>query len=480
MRLVQHLWRVSSSASAKNMEAVCKAKEAHNRTCRFGGQATEVHLSWFDIERMGWESGDVICGLVVVGTRRCRRAGCASPAMPSPAGAVAARKSRSPKEVDAVAADRDLVPAGAPSAERGLMASIDVERAAEAPGGPVDRYTLRSASGAEVAILTLGGIVQSIRVPDRDGALAGVVLGFATADGYLSDDYLPANAYFGCIAGRYANRIAGGRFTLDGPSMCWRRTTGPNHLHGGDSGFDRRLWTATPAEGDGSAQVALSRTSPDGEEGYPGTVEVRVTYTWTDDHVLSIDYHARTDRPTIVNLTNHSYFNLAGEGSGSIDRHELTIHASRFTPLDETQIPTGELAPVDGTPFDFRAGRAIGPRVREAHPQLVLAQGYDHNLVLDGYGAGGGEDVHLAAELHDPGSGRRLEVHTTEPGLQLYSGNYLDGTVVGAGGRIYRQGDGMCLETQHFPNSPNVEDFPSTELRPGEELKSRTELRFSA
>jgi aldose 1-epimerase len=255
---------------------------------------------------------------------------------------------------------------------------------------------------------------------------------------------------------------------------------GPNHLHGGDSGFDRRLWTATPAEDSGSARVELSRTSPDGEEGYPGTVEVHVTYAWTDDHVLSIDYRARTDRPTIVNLTNHSYFNLAGEGSGSIDGHELTIHASRYTPLDETQIPTGELAPVEGTPFDFRAGRAVGDLVREAHPQLLLAQGYDHNLVLDGYGAGAGDDVHLAVELRDPRTGRRLEVHTTEPGLQLYSGNYLDGTVVGASGRIYRQGDGMCLETQHFPNSPNVADFPSTALAPGEEFRSRTELRFSA
>ncbi len=359
------------------------------------------------------------------------------------------------------------------------MASIHVEHAAEAPEGAVERCTLRSASGAEVAILTLGGIVQAIRVPDRDGKPANVVLGFTSAESYLSEDYLAANPYFGAVAGRFANRIAGGRFTLDGTDHALATNNGPNHLHGGASGFDRRLWTVTPAEGDGWARIELRRTSPDGEEGYPGTLGVRVTYTWTDDHVLSIDYHAETDRPTIVNLTNHSYFNLGGEGSGSIDGHELTLHASRYTPLDETQIPTGELAPVDGTPFDFRAGRAVGQLVREAHPQLLLAQGYDHNLVLDGYREGG-EGVHLAAELRDPVSGRRMEVHTTEPGVQLYSGNYLDGTIVGASGRIYRQGDGMCLETQHFPNSPNVADFPSTVLRPGEQFRSRTELRFGA
>ncbi len=357
------------------------------------------------------------------------------------------------------------------------MATVSVERAAGTADVPIDRYTLRAADGAEACVLTHGATLQAVRVPDREGRMANVVLGFASPEAYTTEDYRADNPYFGVIAGRYANRIAEGRFTLDGTEHQLTVNNGPNHLHGGDPGFDGHPWQARAVEGDGEAGVELWRTSPDGEQGYPGEVTVHVTYTWTDDHELRLDYAAEVRAPTILNVTNHAYYNLGGEGSGTAEDHLLRIAASRYTPVDETHVPTGELAPVEGTPMDFRSSRPIGERVREAHPQLMVAQGYDHNFALDAYREGTTEP-HEAAVLTDPASGRELRVHTTEPGLQFYSGNFLDGTVVGGSGRTYRQGDGVCLETQHFPNSPNLPHFPSTVVRPGTAFRSRTVLRF--
>jgi aldose 1-epimerase len=325
----------------------------------------------------------------------------------------------------------------------------------------------------EVAILTYGGIVQSIRVPDSRGRMANVVLGFASLD-----DYLSPNPYFGCITGRYANRIARGAFTLDGTSYSLALNEGTHTLHGGQKGFDKYVWQAREVEGEDGTGIALSRTSPDGEEGYPGALEVEVIYTLTGRNELRIDHRATTDAPTIVNLTNHSYFNLAGEGSGSILGHELWLNAGRYTPVDSGLVPTGEIAPVAGTPLDFTTPRAIGDRIREGFSQLILGRGYDHNFVLDRPGA---DDRSLlpAARAHDPVSGRILEVFTTEPGIQFYSGNFLDGSLVGASGTTYRQSDGFALETQHFPDSPNQPHFPSVVLRPGQVYRSTTVYAFS-
>jgi aldose 1-epimerase len=311
-------------------------------------------------------------------------------------------------------------------------------------------------------------------VPDRDGNIANVVLGFATLDDYVQWNHLP---YFGCITGRYANRIAGGRFTLDGVDYQLAVNNPPNALHGGLRGFDKQVWDVTETDSDDGVAVRLSRISPDREEGYPGTLDVAVTYTLTSVGDLRIDYHATTDRRTVVNLTNHTYYNLAGEGSGSVENHELQLFASRYTPVDVTSIPTGELAAVAGTPFDFTEPARVGARIRENHAQIVNGSGYDHNFVFDRPSP---DDTSLipAANLHDPSSGRRLSLFTTEPGVQFYSGNFLTGAFAGASGRRYRQGDGLALETQHFPDSPNQPDFPSTVLRPGEEFTSTTVMRF--
>mgnify|MGYP001396115194 FL=1 len=333
-----------------------------------------------------------------------------------------------------------------------------------------DLYVLKNARGVEVEILTYGGIVRSIRVPDRNGEMANVVLGFKTAE-----EYRGAHPYFGCITGRYANRIAGGKFTLDGVEYTLATNDGPNSLHGGAKGFDKREWSVdrvTPTE------LALSYLSPDGEEGYPGNLDVKVVYTLTDENALRIDYTAATDKPTIVNLTNHSYFNLKGEGSGSITGHILMINADRYTPINENLIPTGELAPVAGTPFDFRLPKIIGGGLRAAHPQIVRGLGYDHNFVL-ARPSFDDTSLILAARLYEPDSGRVMEVHTTEPGIQFYSGNMLDSRLAGASGRVYRQSDGLALETQHFPDSPNQPHFPSTVLRPGETYRSTTIYAFS-
>ncbi|GAA2702255.1 aldose epimerase family protein [Actinoplanes palleronii] len=346
------------------------------------------------------------------------------------------------------------------------MTSIDsTPFGALADGTVIEKWTLTGAGGASVSILTWGATLQSVRVPDRDGRLGEVTLGFADLAGYLD----PANPYFGSTVGRYANRIGGGAFTLDGTAFTVTPNEGRNTLHGGVQGFDKRVWSAERVE-DG---VRMSYSSPDGEEGFPGAVEVAVTFTFSssgDRDEFRIEYHATTDRPTVVSLTNHAYWNLAGEGSGTINEHLLRIGAAHYTPVDDQLIPTGELAPVAGTPFDFQEFHAIGARLRDDHPQLAAGLGYDHNYVLAGA---------EAAVVRDPASGRQLLIETTEPGLQFYSGNFLDGKLRGVSGRQYRQGDAFALETQHFPDSPNQPEFPSTVLRPGENYTSVTTHVFS-
>jgi aldose 1-epimerase len=323
----------------------------------------------------------------------------------------------------------------------------------------------------EVRTMSYGATIVSLRVPDRNGQSDDVVLGFDTLDGYLAPE-----PYFGAVVGRYGNRIAKGQFTLDGTTYHLATNNGPNHLHGGNKGFDKVLWTVTTKESAAGSSAIFARTSPDGEEGYPGNLQVRVTYTLTDRNELIIDYHATTDKATPVNLTQHSYFNMAGEGSGDILGQQLTIAADRYTPVDATLIPTGELAPVSGTPFDFRQPTAIGARIDRDDAQLKNGKGYDHNWVLTRKGAG----LQFAARLTDPKSGRSLEIATTEPGLQFYSGNFLDGTIKGKSGHVYGHRSGLCLETQHFPDSPNHRNFPSTILEPGKSYDSQTVFTFSA
>lgn len=338
-----------------------------------------------------------------------------------------------------------------------------------AEGRAVQEYTLLNASGMEVKLITFGGILTSIRAPDRNGRLANVALGFDSLAKYEGE-----HPYFGAITGRYANRIAGGRFTLNGKSYDLFKEDGINSLHGGAVGFDKRIWAARQVD----SGVELSYLSPDGEEGYPGNLSVKVRYSLDDSNALRIDYAAETDAPTVLNLTNHSYFNLLGEGEGAIYDHILTVNADSYTPTDAQQIPTGEIASVAGTPFDFRVPKSIGPGQRSASPQILMAKGYDHNFVLNRAGLSDGE-LGFAARVYEPRSGRIMEVWTTEPGVQFYAGNVLDTTLVGASGRLYRQSDGLALETQHFPNSPNQPAFPTTALWPDERFESATEYRFS-
>ena len=346
-----------------------------------------------------------------------------------------------------------------------------------ADGTPVERYVLGS-DALEVAILTYGGVVQSVHAPDRDGRRADVVLGFDDVRQYQEQ-----SPYFGALIGRYANRIAGGRFELNGRTYELPVNNGPNTLHGGTEGFDEKVWDAQ--ELPGGAGVRLSLTSPDGDQGFPARLEVSVTYTLEGD-TLRLDYEARNAEPeggpeTVLNLTNHTYWNLAGEGSGSVGDHELQVNASHYLPVDATSIPLGGPAPVEGTPFDFRTPTAIGARWREGDDQLVNTGGYDHNLVLDGGAdSSDGDGLALAAVVHDPGSGRVLEVRTDQPGVQFYSGNQLLGTLRGKGDRLYRQGDAFCLETQHWPDSPHHPGYPSTVLRPQQTFRTSTTYRLTA
>ena len=334
-------------------------------------------------------------------------------------------------------------------------------------GKPVQQFTLTNARGLELKAISYGGIITSLRVPDRNGRLDDIVLGFENLDGYLKD-----HPFFGAIVGRYGNRIGKGQFVLEGKTYKLATNNGPNHLHGGTKGFDKVLWTAEPIAG--SNAIAFSRTSPDGEEGYPGNLRVRVTYTLTDANELIVEYRASTDKPTPVNLTQHSYFNLAGQASGDILGHQLMLNADRYTPVDDTLIPTGELAPVTDTPLDFRKPTAIGARINNDHPQLKAGKGYDHNWVLNRKGPG----LQLAARVIEPKTGRTLEIATTEPGVQFYAGNFLDGTLKGKAGAVYAHRTGFCLETQHYPDSPNKPNFPSTTLRPGAEYQTRTVFTF--
>ena len=339
-----------------------------------------------------------------------------------------------------------------------------------ADGRAVERFTFASASGVTISALSFGGVIQSILVPDRAGVLADVTLGYDTLPEYEKD-----KSYLGALVGRYANRIRGGRFSLDGREYTLARNAGENSLHGGMRGFNKAVWAVAPFEEGGDVGLVLEHVSPDGDEGYPGTLRVRVTYRLTPVGQLVIDFTATTDAATPVNLTQHAYFNLAGSGSGDILGHELELNASRFTPVDATLIPTGELRSVRGTPFDFSTPETVGARIGADDEQLRLAGGYDHNFVLDRADA---SQLSLAARLSDPVSGRGVDIHTTEPGIQFYTGNFLDGTAMGKGGVPHRYRSGLALETQHFPNSPNEPAFPSTILRPGIEHRTRTVYHF--
>lgn len=354
-----------------------------------------------------------------------------------------------------------------------MASSLSVEQrpyGTTSMGVAVDEYTLTNAGGTEVKIISYGAVVTSIRTIDLRGQFDNIVLGLPSLT-----EYEAKTTYLGATIGRYGNRIAGGKFTLDGHTYNLPLNNGVNSLHGGTVGFDHQPWAAEPVQTDTTVGVRLTLFSPDGHQGYPGNLNVTVTYTLDDDNALTISYSATTDQPTVINLTNHSFFNLAGNGSGPIYDHYLRLFANRYTPVDANLIPTGEQAFVEGTPFDFRSPLQIGKGIRSSHPQMVLGHGYDHNFVL-----ARPHDMSMAqaARLIEPTTGRSMDVLTTEPGIQFYSGNFLDGTVVGSSGGTYRQGDGLCLETQHFPDSPNQPEFPTTTLNPGEIYQSSTIYRF--
>ena len=358
---------------------------------------------------------------------------------------------------------------------QGMRGTIRKQSFGKTAGGqPIDLYSLTNKKGMEVSITNFGATVVTLRVPDRTGKVADIVLGYDTLDGYES-----GKSYFGATVGRYANRIAGGKFSINGKTYALPKNDGENTLHGGIVGFNKKAWKAREIPANAGAAVELTYLSADGEEGFPGNLSVKVVFTVPDDrNELKIDYTASTDKGTVLNLSNHSYFNLAGEGNGDILDHVLTLHANQFTPVDKTLIPTGELREVAGTPMDFNTATVIGKRIDGSYEQLVLGNGYDHNWVL-GQTSASEKGLTLAAEAHDPKSGRKLEVLTTEPGVQFYSGNFLDGSK-GKAGKPYARRSALCLETQHFPDSPNHPNFPSTLLKPGSAFRSETVFRFSA
>jgi aldose 1-epimerase len=339
-----------------------------------------------------------------------------------------------------------------------------------ADGQEVELYTLSNTNGLETEITTYGGIVVSIKVPDRDGKFDDVVLGFDSLDGYLK-----GHPFFGALVGRYGNRIGKAKFTLNGKEYKLAVNNGENSLHGGNKGFDKVVWKAKPVTVKDGVALELSYLSKDGEEGFPGNLSVKVTYTLTNTNELKIDYSATTDQDTIVNLTNHSYFNLAGQGNGDILAHQLQINADRFTPVDAGLIPTGELRSVKATPLDFTQVAAIGARIGQDDEQLKLGKGYDHNFVLNGKAG----TLRLAAKVVEPTTGRVMEVLTTEPGVQLYTANFLDGSLKGKDGKSYGARSAFCLETQHFPDSPNKPDFPTTVLKKGGRYQTTTVFKFS-
>jgi aldose 1-epimerase len=349
------------------------------------------------------------------------------------------------------------------------MAAVTVKKSnyAKMPdGSAVSMFTVTNSKGAEAKIITYGGILVSLKTPDRKGTLGDIVLGHDSLADYMGD----TGTYFGALVGRYANRIGAGQFKLDGKTYKVPVNDGKNALHGGLKGFDKRNWTGREVAGG----VELTYLSKDGEEGYPGNLTAVVTYTLADDNRLRIHYTATTDKPTVINLTNHSYFNLRGDGD--ILGHLVTINADRFTPMDAGLIPTGELKSVEGTPFDFRKATAAGARINQNDPQLKIGKGYDMNWVLNRTGKG----LEMAARVEEPTTGRTLEVYTDQPGVQFYTGNFLNGSVKGKGGKPANLRTGLCLETQHYPDSPNKPAFPSTTLKPGEKYDTTTEFRFSA
>jgi aldose 1-epimerase len=355
-----------------------------------------------------------------------------------------------------------------------LVASAQITKQSfgkTADGQNIDLYTLRNAHGVEAKVTNYGGILVSLKVPDRNGKFDDVVLGFNDLDSYLTKN----DPYLGAIIGRYGNRIAKGRFTLNGVEYKLAVNNGENHLHGGIKGFDKVVWTGHEMKSKAGPAVVLTYLSKDGEEGYPGNLNVRVVYTLTNNNEIKIDYTATTDKDTVTNLTHHSYFNLAGEGNGDILNHLVTINANRFVPTDAGSIPTGELRNVAGTPFDFLKATAIGARINNDDEQLKLGNGYDHTWVINGRAG----TMRLAATAYEAGSGRVMQVWTTEPGVQFYTGNFLNGTLTGKSGKLYARRNGFCFETQHYPDSPNQPSFPTTTLKKGQTYKSTTIYRFS-
>lgn len=341
-------------------------------------------------------------------------------------------------------------------------------------GTPIEKYTLQNSNGVQATIITYGGILQALVVPDKNGKGDDIVLGFDDVDGYIKN----GNVYFGATIGRFGNRIADGRFELDGKTYQIPQNDGSNALHGGPKGFDTKVWKAKSSNKDGSVGVELSYVSPDGEMGFPGTLTTHVTYSLNEDNELRIEYRATTDKPTVLNLTNHAYFNLAGAGNGTILDQVATLHASHYTPVTQKLIPTGELAPVAGTPMDFLQPTPFGQHIKDDHQQLKYAEpkqgGFDFNWVLDTEGDVG----KLAAEVSDPESGRVLQLYTSEPGVQLYTSNFLDGSIKGKGGKTYPHWSGFTLETQHFPDAPNQPNFASTRLDPGQTYTQTTVYKF--